>query len=162
MKWRKWFAPLYLWALPHTLLGLLLCLYYRPHSWRWNQGCLECIPRTTLIGGKRVGAQTWGWLIFYRDEEMMARDPLRVHERVHVVQALIGGPLFPIAYGLHFLWLWALWGNEWEISYRRVWAEVIAYQIEAEFERGERPGAWGEIIRVDTTGPKTRDVHNTI
>ena len=145
----KYIAPLgYLWALPHTIAGLLVAVtYYWPKDWRWSQGCIECIPRRTLIGGKWVGAQTWGFLIFYADKEERLRAPLRVHERVHVIQAFIGGPFYPLAYGLHWLVLWPFKG--WKNAYFMVWAERWAYRVQAEYQKGQKPNAWGSFADED-------------
>ena len=138
----------YLWSLPQlVVLGLPLALIYRAHSWTWSDGCLEAIGGDRMWG--RPGAQTHGFLIFYRDERQRGRARLRVHERVHVLQAMIGGPLYTLSYGLHWLWLFAVAfdGDDerprWQRAYYRVWAERQAYRIDREFDAGERPGAWG-------------------
>jgi hypothetical protein len=124
--WR-WFLPGYLMLLPMTIIGLLQCLIvYRAASWRWSGGCIEC------VGGERIwgkpGAQTPGLVITYRDENARSSGGLRVHERVHVVQGMIGGPLFALGYGLSFLWFWAASGfAHWHIAYMKIPFEVRAY-----------------------------------
>lgn len=128
------------------LLGLPLALVYRAHSWRWSDGCLEAIAGAQMIG--RPGAQTHGWLIFYAGERQRRHAPLRVHERVHVLQAFVGGPLYTLSYGLHWLWLFARGGGEgtqprWQWAYRRVWAEQQAYRVQRQYVDGARPEAWG-------------------
>lgn len=143
MRWRWYFVPLYVWSFPHTLLGLLLCLYYWPRAVRWNQGCLEMIPRNTIIGGKWVGAQTWGWLIFYKDESCRGWTPLRVHERVHVIQSFYGSLFYILAYGLHFLWLWAIKGIQWKEAYYQIWFEKMAYKAQSDWIKNRSPEAWG-------------------
>ena len=90
-----------------------------------------------------MGAQTYGWVIFYRDSAMESRGDLAVHERVHVAQAMIGGVFFLLAYGLHFLWLWAMGGEQWKNAYYLVWAERQAYRVGGEYDKGKRPEAWG-------------------
>lgn len=112
--WR-WFLPGYLLALPATLVGLLLCIYYRPTGWTFRQGVLTCqAPRERVIG--RPGAQTWGWLIVYTMDKPSAG--LRAHEYTHVVQGFIGGPLFLLAYGLCFAVQWPMMGfGDWRPAY---------------------------------------------
>ena len=99
----------YLWALPHTLLGALLLLtWYLPKTLRWRDGALEVVVRRRyLIGGKWVGGQTWGWIIFFRDVDQQKRRGLQHHERVHVKQALIGGPYYAFAWLFWFVTNWA-------------------------------------------------------
>lgn len=104
---------------PRTLVGLFLfAVIYRAHSWRWSEGCIECIggqtyvpnPETgkyewvTRIWGK-PGAQTWGFAIVHSSYDQMMRKDLRVHERRHVWQSIYmleAG--FLIIYGGHYLW----------------------------------------------------------
>lgn len=124
--------------LPMTIVGLLLfALVYRATSWRWSRGCIECVGGDRIWG--KPGAQTLGGAICYADETQRARVDLRVHERVHVVQGMIGGPLFSLTYGLTFLWFFA-WAPSkgWRAAYRRVPFEVQAYRI------GDRAKGWGE------------------
>jgi hypothetical protein len=131
----------YLWAMPGTLVGLLLALPYGARNWRWSDGCLEAIPKR-IIGSP--GAQTWGWLIYYKDASYRESASLRVHERVHVTQGLWGGPLFMIAYAAHFMYLWAREGfGDWRPAYRKIWAEKTAYRTQDEYREGKRPGQWG-------------------
>lgn len=136
----KWFFTGYVWALPLTIIGLLLSLFYRAHSWRWSDGCLEAIGGTRPDGSSRIfgepNAQTWGWLIFYDSEVMRDYDPIRVHERVHVVQAFIGGVLFGIAYVACWAWL-RLNGRSFWKAYRENPFEEQAYA------RMSWRGGWG-------------------
>lgn len=144
----------YVWASINTLLGLLLAVVYRARSFRWHAGCLEAVAGTfrrdgypvTRIWG-RPRAQTWGWLIVYASEADRDKAWLRVHERVHVRHAFWLGPLFLLAYGLHFVWEF-IWTSHcdpsrWDEAYREVWSERIAYREQDEFRRGLRPNAWG-------------------
>lgn len=134
----------YIWSGLHTFVGFLLALYYWPRSWRISEGCIEAIPRNTIIGGEWVGAQTHGCLIYYKDEKNRNHKPLRVHERVHVKQGMIGGPLFIIAYVAHWLYLWRFGkGMPWKDAYYQIWFEKQAYRIDDEYEKGLREGAWG-------------------
>lgn len=141
--WR-WWLPGYVLALPHTLVGLVLAVVYRSHGWRWSSGCLEAIGGTFERDGRTVtriwgrpGAQTHGWLILYASERAREVVPLRAHERVHVVQAFVGGPLYALAYGACFLVLFAAQGfRDWHRAYMRSPFEVQAYG------RADRKGAW--------------------
>lgn len=139
--WRR-FLPGYLLALAHTVVGLALALVYRSHSWRWSDGCMEALAgrlpdgRTRIWG--RPSAQTHGWLILYADARVRESPRLRAHERVHVVQGFVGGPLFPIAYGLSFLVLFAADRfRSWRNAYLAIPFERHARAVEG------RPGAWG-------------------
>ncbi len=118
----------YIWSAPNTLIGLLLAVFYRPTAWRWDRGVL------TALGGKRIwgrpAGQTWGWLIYFSDERARSREDLQVHERVHVRQGMIGGPLFLLAYGVHFLFLWVRYRFDWKRAYFDVWAEKQAYRAQ--------------------------------
>ena len=128
-RW-KWFLPGYLLALPGTLVGLLLALYYRPARWYWSDGCIEAALPTgrNLIGGSWVGAQTFGTLIFYRTEKNRMSSMVRVHERCHVVQAMVlTAPLFIVTYAIHFLWEFLVVGEDFENAYLSIWAERQAY-----------------------------------
>lgn len=147
MRFRFWYYFLYPLALFHTLLGLIVALVYSPTNWRWSDGCIEAIAEDRIWG--KPGAQTWGFLIYYRNEEAREHERLRVHERVHVMQGIAGSVFFMAAYGLHWLWCFIFppdgfeYQPRWYRAYRGVWAEKQAYRIDGEFARGERPGAWG-------------------
>jgi len=142
MKWHHWYLLGYLFSLPNTLLGLVLALVYWPRQWRFSGGCIEAVAGDRIFG--KPGAQTWGFLIYYRDEHVREVADLRVHERVHVVQGFYLGPLFLVAYGLHFVWLWVAQGfGDWRAPYHRVWAERQAYQVQDEYIAGQRSDAWG-------------------
>ena len=96
--------PLYLWAFPTTLLGLL----FLPDCWltgqvRWVDGVIEAhgsltrffLSRCTLLRGG-ASAMTLGHVIIARDARLL--DLTRCHERVHVRQCERWGPLFVPAY----------------------------------------------------------------
>lgn len=131
----KWYLPGYILCLPGTLIGVLLALaYYHPKEIKFRDGCIECISRRTIIGGKWVGAQTWGHVIFYRDARMQSWDELSVHERTHVVQAMVlSYPLYALLYGLHYVLLYGFGGLSWKAAYREVWAERHAYSVQEKF-----------------------------
>lgn len=131
----------YITALPHTIIGFLMCLYYRPHSWKFSHGCIESIvPENRLIGNP--GAQTWGYLIFYRDERARNWNPLRVHERVHVKQAFCLSVIYPILWLLHFCVLFIII-RDWKAAYYKIYFEKKAYEIQRKFEVGKLENAWG-------------------
>lgn len=138
-RW-KWFLPGYLLALPGTLFGLLMFIWYQPSSVKFVDGCIEAIPRKNLlIGGRWVGGQTFGNVIFFRDKESQNSVRLRVHERVHTWQAMVlTWPLFMLLYGIHFLVLLPREDN-WVAAYRKIFAEKQAYRIDADYS----DNAWG-------------------
>lgn len=136
----------YVWSSPLTLIGLLITLIYFPRSIRWSRGCIEIIP-LWILGNP--GAQSWGWLIFYCDKSAAENAGLRVHERVHVEQAFIGGVFFALAYAIHWLWLFAFPPRlprdtpRWFRAYQAVYWEWPARRIQHEYLHGLRPNAWG-------------------
>ena len=141
----------YLWALPHTIVGLFLCIPYLPKKVRWSEGCLEFIAGRKKNGRTRIwgrpGAQTHGWVIFYASESAWNRKNLRVHERVHTLHALIGGPLYALAYGIHFAWLWSRSGfGPWKASYYKIWFEQKAHAKQSDYILGFCPNAWGSHV----------------
>lgn len=132
----------YIWATPNTLVGCLLALYYWPRAWCISEGCIEAIPRRTMLGNP--GAQTHGWLIYYRSEASRSNKRLRVHERVHVRQGFIGGPFFMLAYAASFAWFYLKNPQAgWYQAYMQIPFERTAYAYDAAYARGEHPGAWG-------------------
>ena len=150
MIWRWWYLLLVPFTLLNVLASLLLAIPYGVERVRWSRGCLEIMAKRRADGRTRIwgqpGAQSLGCpVIWYASERAWADAGLRVHERCHVVQGILGlGIPFGLAYGLHFLWEWALVGfGAWRPAYRRIWAERQAYRIQDEFEAGQREGAWG-------------------
>jgi hypothetical protein len=120
----------YIWALPCTLVGLVVALVCLPKGLpRWHDGAIElpvryCIPRFAI-------AQTWGFLILHREDY---RRSIRIHEGVHVRQYLALGPLFLILYPLASL-LAVMRGDD---AYRGNWFEVQAYNHAEEIENEAR------------------------
>ena len=87
--------------LPFTIGYALFCfVVYGARSWGFKGGLLLCIASKPMIG--RPGAQTIGAAQCYADSTQIARMDLRVHETVHVVQAmcgaLIGQVLTPVLF----------------------------------------------------------------
>jgi hypothetical protein len=122
----------YLWALPNTLVGLLLLPVVRLTGGHiavvdgvleLHGGALPLLLRygVPLRGG--AAAITFGHVILARDERSLAFT--RAHERVHVRQCEWWGPLFLPAYFLASLWAavrgtGAYHGNFFERQARRL------------------------------------------
>lgn len=101
----------YLWALPHTIIGAIFLLFCKPSWVGWNNGALE-VGCERIVGFETTAGQTHGWLVllkFKSPEEVPSG--LRKHEHRHVLQGMIGGPLYLIAYILCFLVLLAWYGD---------------------------------------------------
>ncbi len=90
-----WAAPLYLWALPNALIGLLILLYAKPHGVNWHSGALV-IKVKRIPGGRWVLGQTHGFVVLVKE----GTASLLVHEFVHVKQQLVLGLLFYLMYGV--------------------------------------------------------------
>lgn len=141
-KW-KWFLPGYILALPHTLIGLLIALvFYRPRQWRLADGAIECVAGRMKDGRTRIwgrpGAQTHGFLVVYASSAARRYLPLRRHERVHVVQAFVGGPLYAILYGCTFVANF-LKSQDWHSAY-----EAIPFEVSA--RKYEQKEGWGDKL----------------
>lgn len=136
-KW-QFFVIGYLMALPATILGLLTAvLYHRAGSFRWSDGCIECL--SPKLKSQGWGGQTWGFLLIYADEHNRSHNGIRVHERVHVVQGFLLGPLFPIAYFAIYLSSRIL-GNGPHVAYYTNPFEAQAYRKDEQTE-----GKWGHV-----------------
>jgi len=92
----------YVWSAPYAVLGLLGGLAFWALGWarpRWQVGALivdaSGSPAGRWFNGRHWGAFTLGWTIFTWEAPSF---PLLVHERRHVWQALVLGPLFPVVY----------------------------------------------------------------
>ncbi len=102
----------YLWALPNTLIGMLLvAAALRGGGMRVVGGVLEvhgpvvaAILRrgVPLAGG--AAAITFGHVVAAHNRDML--DATRLHERVHVWQCECWGPLFIPAYLVASAWSW--------------------------------------------------------
>lgn len=115
----KWWIPGHLWALPATLFGLLMTIvWYRPHSWRLSDGCIEVLSRRIENNGKWAGV-TYGSLIVYGAECHRGLSTVRRHERGHVVQFMWLGPLMMPAYAIAFFWAWARGGDHSDNFFER-------------------------------------------
>lgn len=164
MKKRWWYFLLYIFLLPHTLVGLLMASVYWPTKVRWSDGCLEMVAGSKKDGTTRIfgkpGAQTWGFLIYYANEECMNRSDLRVHERCHVVQAcvLLGVPFVILYVGdfcARLIWVdfeatkHFVNSPRWYKAYRSIWFEKQAYDRQWKSRAKELPfKAWGSYAKV--------------
>lgn len=138
----------YLLALPMTIVGMIFAICYQPKGWRWSQGCLECYGTKWMIGDP--DAQTWGFLICYRDLHHANAADLRVHERCHVRQGMRGSVLFALAYGLQFLFYLAFprkdtaqYTPRWFRAYMSISFERTAYARQATYWHWK---AQGELL----------------
>jgi hypothetical protein len=101
----------YVWALPNTILGLLLVPFVvatrgqvravdgvlELHGWLLSCLLRRCVP---LPGG--ASAMTLGHVVLARDERALCTT--RRHERVHVRQCELWGPAFIPAYMAAAAW----------------------------------------------------------
>ncbi|HXE80758.1 MAG TPA: hypothetical protein VNK41_08420 [Vicinamibacterales bacterium] len=99
-----WMVVRYAWAAPTTVFGLFVVLAgLRGARVRVVDGVLEAhgpalarmLARLTLVPG-RAAAMTLGHVVIARDRRSLERT--RTHERVHVRQCEVWGPLFVPAY----------------------------------------------------------------
>lgn len=138
----KWFwFPLYVWALPPVIVGVVLALWGGWQRSTWTQG-VWVVSVKKIAGGEWVAGQTWSWLVLVRDTGEAPRKTLLVHEFVHVLHCLFLGVFFYLSYGIHFLWH-RMKGVPYQDAYRAIWTERIAYRQQDEFDNGKRPDAWG-------------------
>lgn len=138
-----------LFIVAHTLLGVLLMLPYGVESIRWNRWTIEVVAKANKDGHTRIwfrpSAQTWGLMIFYASAQLKSSEPLRVHERVHILQSLLFGAVYPVTYLFIFFPLLYVavklgaWKNSddrddiWR-AYRRIPWEIWAYHTQHRFE----------------------------
>jgi hypothetical protein len=101
----------YVWALPNTLVGVLLvpCALWPGGGMRLLDGVLEVhgplissLLRHAVPLRSGASAITFGHIVLGRDR--VSLDAARDHERVHVRQCEIWGPAFIPAYLLAALW----------------------------------------------------------
>ena len=110
MMVREWSVVRYIWAAPTTALGLFVVLagFWRAEA-RIVDGVLEAhgpvlarlLSHLTLVRGG-VTAVTFGHVVIARDRR--SHEWTRAHERVHVRQCEVWGPLFLPAYLAASLW----------------------------------------------------------
>jgi hypothetical protein len=121
----------HLWALPNTLLGLLIALPFARFARAEPGGVLHFVTRARgplawWLRRFHVAAFTLGAVVTH-DCEAGPRDVLLLaHERAHVWQTFVLGPLFLPVYFLASGWAWARGGD----AYRDNWFEVHARRAE--------------------------------
>lgn len=116
----------YIWAAPVSLLGLLLAVVWRG-SPLWHKGVLEVYVGQAMWP-RWAGGITLGWVILYRN--VMPSDKLQIHEREHVRQCMVLGPLSLLLYPLASLCAWVSGGdyyrdNAFEVRARRVAKQTV-------------------------------------
>ncbi|QRO00267.1 hypothetical protein JRI60_15190 [Archangium violaceum] len=125
-----WLAG-YLWALPVTMVGLLLTLPFAQLDSVDEEGILHFVvvpgsPIGWYMRHFRITAFAVGAVVAYAGADGPRQVRLMRHERAHVVQTLFLGPLFLPLYGLASLWQFARGRH----PYRDNWFEVQARAAE--------------------------------
>ncbi len=125
-------ALFYLWALPNTLIGVLILplALFRGGRVRRVSGVLEVdgpaiawlLRRGVPLAGG-AAAMTLGHVVLGRHPTDLQRT--RAHERVHVRQAELLGPLFIPAYLLAGLIAWARGGSAYRDNFFERQAESV-------------------------------------
>ena len=127
----------YLWALPNTVLGLILCLAAFPRGRvAIVDGVVEAqgpmlrwaLRRLPIVGG--ASAMTLGHVVLGSDAESL--DWARTHEHVHVAQYERWGPLFLPAYVCASAWA--------ALSGRHFYLDNV-FEVEAFSSAGSRPSS---------------------
>ena len=127
-----WLLIGYIWAAPTTAIGLVMML---GGLWRVRvrvvDGVLEAhgpalawLLRHLTLMPEGAAAMTFGHVVIARDRQSL--ESTRAHERVHVRQCELWGPLFVPAYLAASLWA-LLRGRDF---YFDNWFEVEAFQRE--------------------------------
>lgn len=132
----------WLWALPVTLLGALIALVTlsMPYTVRAPAVIFRAGPVLRWVFRKfapnfQPAAMTYGGVMFtwFDLQDQALRNFLRAehralvrHEMVHVKQAMIFGPLFPVLYLGSMLVAWV----QGKQPYRECWFEAQAYRAE--------------------------------
>ena len=93
----------YVWALPLTILGVLQALVGGARPLAWDRGVWYWTARQSGICAwffrrYRMAAYTWGAVITWADPVLATSRRLRLHERRHVWQCMVLGPLIVPAY----------------------------------------------------------------
>lgn len=174
--WRWWLLPCYVLTLPLVAVALLYAIVIaRARSWRWIDGCLTFVAGTKDNGETsrmwgNPGGQCWSWVVGFASEGQRNRRDLRIHEYVHVWQAMIcsligmvslpwlglysplaGCGLFALAYAWGFMWHWATRGfGPWRDAYERNPFERHAYERQGQYlhdveRRAQTARYWGEM-----------------
>lgn len=95
----------FIWALPGTLVGLLLLCFSGHKTWRRRGIVFEVqVERFPISLGMDVAARTFGCIIAHKKP---MPDRTRRHETRHVIQWFILGPFFYLVYGACSFRAWA-------------------------------------------------------
>lgn len=97
------------WSSPLTVAGALLAAAGGARPSGVHHGALDWVaprrgPLAWFFRTAGVRAFTWGATIVHRDAACLDDAALCRHERVHVRQCLVLGPLMPLAYAGSSLW----------------------------------------------------------
>ncbi|HZH17539.1 MAG TPA: hypothetical protein VE057_24510 [Archangium sp.] len=125
-----WFAG-YVWALPVTILGLMLAMLFARLESVDEEGILHFVvqpggPLAWYMRRFNIAAFTIGAVVTYSSADGPRLIRLMRHERAHVMQTLVLGPLFLPLYTLASLWQLTRGGH----PYRDNWFEVQARAAE--------------------------------
>jgi hypothetical protein len=129
-----------LWALPYTLAGLAAGaaglasggrMRYRDGAVEFYGGAAAWLVRHTPLGASTL-AVTLGHVIL--GQSAWALDITRLHERVHVRQFMMWGPLMGPAYLASSAWMWAVG----RCPYRDNYFERQAFAAEGGFPQDAR------------------------
>ncbi len=121
----------YFWALPVTSLGLMLAMLFARLESVDEEYVLHFVvqpggPLAWYVRRFRISAFTLGAVVTYAGADGPRQVRLVRHERAHVLQTLVLGPLFLPLYGLSSLWQ-LVHGRH---PYRDNWFEVRARAAE--------------------------------
>lgn len=99
----------YLWAFPVTALGLLLAMLFARLDSVDEEYVLHFVvqpggPLAWYVRRFRITAFTLGAVVTYAGADGPRQVRLARHERAHVIQTLVLGPLFLPLYALSSLW----------------------------------------------------------
>ncbi|WNG45512.1 hypothetical protein F0U60_16455 [Archangium minus] len=99
----------YVWALPVTVLGLMLAMLFARLESVDEEGILHFVvlpegPLAWYVRRFNIAAFAIGAVVTYSREDGPRQIRLVRHERAHVMQTLVFGPLFLPLYGLASLW----------------------------------------------------------
>ena len=133
-----WLAG-YVWALPVTMLGLMLSMLFARLESVDEEGLLHFVvqsgtPLAWYMRRFHVAAFTVGAVVTYSGADGPRQIRLVRHERAHVLQTLVLGPFFLPLYALASLWQLARGGH----PYRDNWFEVRARAAEVPGDRALR------------------------
>ncbi|MGZ3460475.1 MAG: hypothetical protein ACXU86_18455 [Archangium sp.] len=125
-----WLAG-YVWALPVTMLGLMLAMLFARLESVDEEGILHFVlqpggPLDWYMRRFRIAAFAVGAVVTYAGDDGPRQIRLVRHERAHVLQTLVLGPLFLPLYGLASLWQLARGRH----PYHDNWFEVRARAAE--------------------------------